>query len=119
MKLLQVMNVSRVFREIQDTRLPMKTAYKIAKFLKSAQTEIEFFQTRYQEILAEYKTKENVEVLENGDIKMPPEVAAEFNNEIDELAEIDTELDLEFTEAELEPCQLRVQQMMLLMPFIK
>lgn len=119
MKLVEVININMIFREIQNVSLPMKTAYKIAKFLKEAATEIEFFQSKYQETLAKYKEREGVTALENGDFQMPPEVVAEFNKEIDELAEIEVEVKIDLLEDELEKCNLTVSQMMVLMPFIK
>lgn len=119
MKIVDILNVNAVIQEVQDVALPMRTSYKIAKFLKEAQQEIEFFQTKYREVLAVYRDKEGVIILENGDVQMPPEIVADFNKEINELTEIETGVQLKFTEIELEKCNLKIPQMMTLMPFIE
>lgn len=107
MKMFEILELQSLYNSILNVKLPIKTAYKFARLMKRAESEIEFYQTKFQEIIAEYGEKD-----ENGQYKLTEDGQSivistgkerECNRKIMELRDLDVEIgNISFTFDEME-----------------
>lgn len=104
-------------------KLPVKTAYKLAKIQQAVQEEIGFFQTKLNEIFAVYAEKDEQgqpKTTKEGGIELIPETQPQAMEKIGELENLIVELNVPLlTLEELEAVDMTLQEFDLIMPLIK
>lgn len=102
MKMFELLELQSLYNSIARVKLPLKTAYKFTRLMKRAESEIEFYQTKFQEIIVEYGDKD-----ENGQYKFTEDGQSiviihgkeqECNQKLLELRNLDIDIgDIKFT----------------------
>ena len=112
------------YNNIKNTKLPLKTAYKLNKLFIQINEELSFYQQKFTEIINEFgKRNENGELMYSSD-KTSVEIIdgrlLECQQKIEELQNLEVNIEgIEFTTNELESLNLTISEMGCLMPFIK
>lgn len=101
----------------------MQLALKVIKFVKAVETEADFYDKKYSEILSKYAEKDesgNIVPTDSGGIKIQKEYIEDFFSDIAKLDSVDVEKpNFEFTVDELNKCDLTGNGLYALYPFIK
>ena len=101
----------------------MQLALKVIKFVKAVETEADFYDKKYSEILSKYAEKDesgNIVPTDNGGIKIQEEHIKDFSSDVAKLNSVDVEKpNFEFTVDELNKCDLTGNGLYALYPFIK
>ena len=103
MKLSDIIYARRIFLGITE-KLPFKTSYKIAQFMKATDTENTLWEEKSKEILEKYPENEQSE-------ECSKELTELGNQEVNEVS-------VKFEESDLESLQFTPAQVFFLMPFI-
>ena len=127
MKMNEVIELSNLYETIKDIKMPLKTSYKFSRLMRQVQTEIEFYQTKFKELVDEYAERDNNgEYIYSDDgqsISIIKGKEQECNEKIAELQNLDVDIkDISFSFDELETLEnlnLSVAQMSCLIPLIK
>ena len=127
MKMFEVLELQTLYNSIFNVKLPLKTAYKFTRLMKRAESEIEFYQGKFQEIVAEYGEKD-----ENGQYKFTEDGQSiviiagkeqECNRKLMELRNLDVEInDIKFTLEDfekLEELNLSISELACIMSLIE
>lgn len=122
-QLYTILNFPQFYANTSSVRLPIKTAYKLSRLSTAINTEIEFYQNRFREIVTEYcETDENGNFIptENGQgFQLRPGTEVECNAAVNELHSLEIILpDITFSIEEFEGMELSVQDMEGIIPFI-
>ena len=106
--------VSNFLDKFKDSKMSFKTAFKCNKLANSLKYDMEFFRTKYKDIVNKYS-----EETENG-LQIKKEFTNEFNSAASELATTEIEIDdIYFTIEELANCEMTISELRPLMKFIK
>lgn len=98
-KLIELINFNKNSQAIFFDKLPLQCAYKMSKIQKEIGNDIEFYQTKFNELLNEYAQKDD-----NGNFKLSEDKqtillisdkADECKNKIKELEEMEIELNID------------------------
>ena len=123
MNIITLINVTKIFERFAQDRISSKLAYKIMKLCKNAATEEEFYNTKRNEIIDMYATKDEngqVVVSEDGMIQIVPDKIDAANAALQELNGIEVEVpNIRFTLDELDGLELSVADMFALDAFIE
>lgn len=122
MNILTIIGATNIFNQVAQTKISSKLAYKIMKFCKSVATEEEFYNNKRSEIINEYALRDEsgqIVVSDDGMIKIIPDMIPEADRAMRELNEIDVDVAIKFTLAELEELKLSVADMFVLDAFIE
>lgn len=115
LKMIELINSIEALREINSQVLPMRAAFQLARISREVQKEYDTFETARKKLLETYGTKE-----ENGNYKISKENVEDFNNEINDLLQIDIQLNIEPVVLEdLEDINISPQNILYLEKFIK
>lgn len=87
-KLSQIVNSIEQFKSLQQIKLPIKIAYKIARLVNKLQPEIDTFDKKRNELIMELGTKNEDETT-----SVKPDKLKEFTEKYNELLDIDVEID--------------------------
>ena len=112
------------YNNIKNTKLPLKTAYKLNKLFIQINEELLFYQQKFTEIINEFgKRDENGELMYSSDktsIEIMDGRRLECQQKIEELQNLEVNIEgIEFTTDELESLNLTISEVECLMPFIK
>ena len=124
MKLIDAYNVEGLYNKLSGRiDLPIKTVYKLSKFFDTIKKDADFYREKLAEILNEYaqRDEENkVIITEDGkSIKIKEDSISECEQKLKDLADIEVDApQIKFSLYEL-PDGISVQELSLLMPFIK
>lgn len=122
MKIVELLNAKNAFDLNCKFDGDMQLALKVVKFVKTVETEANFYQEKYSEILTKYAEKDDegkILQTENG-VKINKDKVNDFNKEIVKLDNVDVEKpNVEFTVEELNKCDLTGNGLYALYPFIK
>ncbi len=123
-KMHQILEFQLFYDKIKEKEMSIKTAYKFSKLISRLDTEIKFYQRKFQSILEKYGEKD-----EKGNFKLTEDkkgVVIKQENllvcqkEIEELHNLDIEIsEVDFTLDELDSLNVTIQEMNIMMPFIK
>ena len=109
MKIIDLINAKNAFDLNCKYDGDMQLALKVIKFVKAIETEANFYNKKYSEILLKYAEKDesgNVTQVDRG-IKIQKEHIEDFSSEIAKLNSVDVEKpNFEFTVDELNKCDL-------------
>lgn len=124
MKMYEILELQTLYNSIANIKLPLKTTYKFTRLMKRAEAELEFYQTKFQEIVAEYGEKDD-----NGQYKFTEDGQSiviiagkeqECNAKLFELRNLDVEInDIKFTIEELEGIDVSISELACIMSLIE
>ena len=124
MKMYEILELQSLYNSIASIKLPLKTTYKFACLMKRAETELEFYQNKFREIISEYGEKD-----ENGQYKFTEDGQSiiiiagkeqECNAKLFELRNLDVEInDIKFTIEELEGIDVSISELACIMSLIE
>lgn len=124
MKLSEAFQILEIRNSLINQKLPIKTSYKLTRFFSSLEEEAKFFNETLEKIIQEYGQKDengNFVLTENGKgVQIQKDRLQECMAKINELNDIEVHLEYEpkFTLDELEPLNLEMKYISLLMPYI-
>ena len=117
MKLIELVKAVTTLSEIGSKELPFALQHKIAKFMYSTQSDVDFYRDKFRELLSTYFVKSEIK---EGEFKLKHGIdIEECNAKQDEINDIEVECPRFFTEEELKPLNLTLPQMLTLYNFIK
>ena len=124
MNLGKILSVRKVLRSHADEKIPSMVAYKIMKFLKSTDSEEEFYNKKLNEIIEEYalrgddgKIKTNDK---DGGIQIIPSKLEDCKKAIEELQSTDVDMpNIKMSMEELSVFQMSVVELTALDDFIE
>lgn len=122
MKLNKLLQARRVLSEHANEPLPTMVAYKMLKFMKASDTEGDFYNQHYREIIEKYAKKdENGGIMyADGQISIFPDKVEECKKALTDLGETEVEApNVVFTIHELMPIKFTVSELYSLDEFIK
>ena len=124
MKMYEILELQTLYNSIANIKLPLKTTYKFTRLMRRAETELEFYQTKFQEIIAQYGEKDD-----NGQYKFTEDGQSiviiagkeqECNAKLLELRNLDVEInDIKFTIEELEGIDVSISELACIMSLIE
>ena len=123
MKMYEVLSLQDFYVAVKDSKLPLKTAYKLSRLMKRVEEEMQFYNQEFSKILDEYAKKENNNFVFSKDgtsIEIIPGKEEECNNKIIELKTLEVDLNnFSFTLDEFDGIDLTISEMNSLLPLIK
>lgn len=123
MKLYEVNLIQNFYTSVQDAKLPIKTAYKLARLMRRVEEEGQFYQNEFSKIVEEYALKENGAYVYSDDmtsIKIVEGKEEECTAKIEELKNLEIDLtEFEFSIEEFDCLDLSINQMYGILPLIK
>ena len=124
LKMRQIIEFQNFYNNIKNTKLPLKTAYKLNKLFIQANEELSFYQQKFAEIINNFgKRDENGELVYSSDktsIEIEEARRDECLQKIEELQNLEVDISgIDFTIEELEGFNLTISEVECLMPFIK
>jgi hypothetical protein len=122
-QLQTVLNFPQFYSLTTLTKIPIKTAYKLSRLADAIEKEINFYRTKFREILNEYCLVDedgNYAVTDDGTgYKIQSGKEFECNQAMEDLHALEIELpDITFTIDEFDGMELRIQDLNGIMPFI-
>ena len=125
MKFSEAFEVLEIRNLLVDQKLPIKVSYKLTRFFNELEGETKFFNDKLQKLIEDYgKKDENGNYIYTDDkqgVKIQEDKFQECMDKIDELNKLEVNLSYipEFTLDELEPLNLEMKYISLLLPYIK
>ena len=125
MKFSEAFEVLEIRNLLVDQKLPIKVSYKLTRFFNELEGETKFFNDTLQKLIEDYgKKDENGNYIYTDDkqgVKIQEDKFQECMDKIDELNKLEVNLSYipEFTLDELEPRNLEMKYISLLLPYIK
>lgn len=125
MKFSEAFEVLEIRNLLVDQKLPIKVSYKLTRFFNELEGETKFFNDTLQKLIEDYgKKDENGNYIYTDDkqgVKIQEDKFQECMDKIDELNKLEVNLSYipEFTLEELEPLNLEMKYISLLLPYIK
>lgn len=125
MKFSEAFEVLEIRNLLVDQKLPIRVSYKLTRFFNELEGETKFFNDTLQKLIEDYgKKDENGNYIYTDDkqgVKIQEDKFQECMDKIDELNKLEVNLSYipEFTLDELEPLNLEMKYISLLLPYIK
>ena len=124
MKMYEVLELQQLYNSIFNIKLSLKTAYKFARLMKRVESELEFYNQKFQEIVQEYAEKDEngqYKIIDNGQsIAIIPGKESECNAKLFELRNLEVVIDdIKFTIDELEKIDISIENLMCIMSLIE
>lgn len=119
----EAVSINNILGKFTEQKLPIKLSYKIMKILSELEPELQFYQTKLQELIdscAEKNTDGSIVYTDNNEsIKLIPEKSQEFTTQYNELFNMEIEInDFNFTLDELENLELTPKELFVLNSYI-
>lgn len=120
MKLINLIQIKNVFKpdmKFED----IKVTYKVMKFLKSIENDTTFYDTKLTEIAQECVERDGdkIKTMDNGNLILAKDKIAEWNDKIEDLANIDIEVTLpSFKLEDFSQCNFTLEELSILEPLI-
>lgn len=123
MKMWQVLSILGIYDRVRESKVPAKVAYKFNKLCLALNDDAEFYKTELNKIIQQYGEKHEdgtFVFLDEGSIKIKPEVYDDARKEIGNLDNLDVDApDVKFTVDELDGLQLSIEDFNRMLPFIE
>jgi hypothetical protein len=122
MKLSRINPLYLTLQSLSEKELPIRTSYKISKFLQSLSQDNDFYTEKFKSIILKYAERdEKGELVFIGeDVKIKQEFLSAAEGELTELNELEaTDPGILFTLEELESLKIKPLDLQPLLPFIK
>lgn len=122
-QLQSILNFSQFYSNANSIRLPIKTAYKLSRLSAAIETEIDFYQTKFREIVAEYCLTDEagnyIPTKDGQGFQLRPGSEEACAQAMKELRSLEITLpNISFSIEDFEGMELSVQDMEGIMPFI-
>lgn len=123
-QIIQLLDFPTFYSTAKDSKLPLKTAYKISKLNKAVESEVQFYHDKLAEIIREYAKKdENDQFIFTPDgqsVVLREGSEQECHNKIKELQELEVTLpDVTFTLEEFDNVELSPSEVEAIIPFLQ
>lgn len=123
-KMYQILEFENFYNKIKDVKMSIKTAYKFSKLMREIDNERTFYQTKLQFIIDTYGERDNegnfVLTQDKNGVQIKKTELEKCQKELTELSNLDIEINgVEISIEELENFELTLQDLNILMPFIK
>ena len=121
MKLKDLVKATRVFETLGQEKISVSLAYKFMKIIKETKNDIDFYQTKGQEIVNKYALRdENGNIRQNSEgLFVDPEKADDFNKEFEELNNTDVNIpDIKFALEELQEFKITTADLLSIEDFL-
>lgn len=123
-KMYQILEFENLYNKLKDFKMSIKTAYKLSKLVREVDNEKMFYQTKLASIIDSYGEKDSdgnfVLTEDKTGVQVKKGEIEKCQKEIVELSNLDVEISgIEISIEELENFELTLQDMEILMPFIK
>ena len=121
MKILELVNAKNAFDLNCKFDGDMSLGLKVVKFIKTIETETDFYNKKYSEIIAKYAVKDEDDkvVHEGNEVRIAKEFIEQFSSEMATLNDVDVVApEIQFTLDELNKCDLTGNGLYALYPFI-
>lgn len=123
MKLNKALAICQLYERIKTKVVPISTAFKLNKLYRALKENADFYQKTFTDLIQTYSLKdENGNLRYNEDktiILIIPEKMEECNTRLRELDELDVAApEIKFSESELEPLGLSLEEVEILIDFI-
>ena len=119
----ELLNATEALQNLAKKELKARLALSISRILKNAEGEIQNFNDTRMNLIKKYGEKdENGELIttEDGNCKIPEDVATEFSNELNSLLDETIEINAnKMTLEQLENLDFTPKDMVMLEPFIE
>lgn len=119
----QVLSILGIYDRVRESKVPAKVAYKFNKLCLALNDDAEFYKTELNKIIQQYGEKHEdgtFVFLDEGSIKIKPEVYDDARKEISNLDNLDVDApDVKFTVDELDGLQLSIEDFNRMLPFIE
>lgn len=120
MKLSKLIKIRSVFLQMKNEKMPIKTGYQIARFLQDSDTEFQFYEEKYREIIlscAELNEDGSPKASEDGaSIKIQEDKMQECITNLNELENTDVrDFEIKINVVDLENAGLTVEQLYTIM----
>lgn len=124
MKMYEIIEISRIYEQIKDRKMPLRIAYKFNRLMRRVTEELDFYQTKFSKIIETYAKKKDDGSYEfspdGASVQIIPGKEAECNSKIMELRLLEIVIDdIAFTLEELDGLDLTIAELNYLMPLIK
>lgn len=125
MKFSEVFQVLEIRNLLVNQKLPIRVSYKFTRFFNELESEAKFFNDTLQKLIEEYGKKDEegnfIYTEDKQGVKIQDDKFQECMDKIDELNKLEVNLTYvpEFTLDELEPLNLEMKYIDLLLPYIK
>lgn len=117
-----ILNAVPVMRELADTSMKIKTAYKVSKIMSAIDKEYQLFQEARTKLIEKYGDRDEnheLKIDDNGNYSIPPENISNFNEELNEILVETVELNVNpLSIDELDNNDFTPNKMINLMPFM-
>lgn len=122
-KMIEILNFASFYEAVRTQKLNIKTAYKLNQLARAIDTEVKFYQEKFQEILNEYGEKdENGNLVTNdggAHFKLREGTDQECFAAVNDLQQLDTTLpDITFVIEDFQNVELSADQIAFAMPFL-
>ena len=120
MKLINLIQIKNVFKPDMKFK-DIQVGYKVMKFLKSIENDTTFYNTKLAEIAQECAEKDGdkIKTTENGNLVLAKDKISEWNNKVEDLANIKIEVTLpSFKLEDFNECGFTLEELSILEPLI-
>jgi hypothetical protein len=120
----EITNFTTFYEAVKDSKLSIKTAYRLTKLTKAIENELGFYREKLQAIIKQYAQLDEegkpIPTDDGAGVILRPETEADCYAAIYELQDIEVELpDIKFTFDEFEGTQLTIAQINTAMNFFE
>ena len=120
MKLINLIQIKNIFKPDMKFK-DIQVGYKVMKFLKSIENDVNFYNSKLTEIAQDCAEKdgEKIKTTENGNLVLAKDKITEWNDKIEDLANIDIEVTLpSFKLEDFSQCNFNLEELSILEPLI-
>lgn len=122
--LSELLTFPKFYNAVKSQKLPLATAYKLAKLADKVNIELTFYREKLNQIVSEYSIKDesgNTCPTQDGDgIQIDPTKVAECEQRVEALAAFEVELpDYQFTLKEFGAIEIEPDLLATILPFIQ
>lgn len=120
MKLINLIKINNIFKPDMKFK-DIQVGYKVMKFLKSIENDVNFYNSKLAEIAQECAEKDGdkIKTTENGNLVLAKDKISEWNDKIADLVNIDIEVTLpSFKLEDFSQCNFNLEELSILEPLI-
>ena len=116
MKLINLVQINNIFKPDMKFK-DIQVGYKVMKFLKSIENDVNFYDSKLTEIAQDCAEKDGdkIKTTDNGNLILAKDKIAEWNDKIADLADIDIEVTLpSFKLEDFSQCNFNLEELSIL-----
>lgn len=116
MKLINLIQIKNIFKPDMKFK-DIQVGYKVMKFLKSIENDVNFYNSKLTEIAQDCAEKDGdkIKTTENGNLVLAKDKITEWNDKIEDLANIDIEVTLpSFKLEDFSQCNFNLEELSIL-----